>query len=36
MRDPAQVLHDVFGFPTFREGQEEIVRAVLDGRTCSP
>jgi ATP-dependent DNA helicase RecQ len=32
MRDPAQVLHDVFGFPTFREGQEEIVRAVLDGR----
>ena len=32
MRDPASVLHDVFGFPTFREGQEEIVRAVLDGR----
>ncbi|HEX2554559.1 MAG TPA: DNA helicase RecQ [Microvirga sp.] len=31
MRDPAQVLHDVFGFPTFREGQEEIVRAVLGG-----
>jgi ATP-dependent DNA helicase RecQ len=31
MLDPAQVLHDVFGFPTFREGQEEIVRAVLGG-----
>jgi ATP-dependent DNA helicase RecQ len=31
MRDPASVLHDVFGFPSFREGQEEIVRAVLDG-----
>jgi ATP-dependent DNA helicase RecQ len=31
MRDPSRVLHDVFGFPSFREGQEEIVRAVLDG-----
>jgi ATP-dependent DNA helicase RecQ len=29
--DPRQVLHDVFGFPSFREGQEEIVRAVLGG-----
>jgi ATP-dependent DNA helicase RecQ len=29
--DPAQILHDVFGFPSFREGQEEIVRAVLGG-----
>ena len=31
MIDPAQILHDVFGFPSFREGQEEIVRAVLSG-----
>jgi len=29
--DPQQILHDVFGFPSFREGQEEIVRAVLAG-----
>src|SRR4028119_1236230 len=30
-RDTIQVLHEVFGFSSFREGQEEIVRAVLDG-----
>ncbi len=30
-QNPTQVLHDVFGFPSFREGQEEIVRAVLAG-----
>jgi ATP-dependent DNA helicase RecQ len=30
--DPRQILHDVFGFSAFREGQEEIVRAVLAGR----
>jgi ATP-dependent DNA helicase RecQ len=29
--DPQQILHDVFGFPGFREGQEEIVRTVLAG-----
>jgi ATP-dependent DNA helicase RecQ len=29
--DPRQILHDVFGFSSFREGQEEIVRAVLGG-----
>jgi ATP-dependent DNA helicase RecQ len=29
--DPHQILHDVFGFSSFREGQEEIVRAVLGG-----
>jgi ATP-dependent DNA helicase RecQ len=29
--DPSQILHDVFGFSTFREGQEEIVRTVLGG-----
>ncbi|MBM1171164.1 DNA helicase RecQ [Microvirga arabica] len=31
MIDPVKILHDVFGFPSFREGQEEIVRAVLAG-----
>ncbi|MBM6594747.1 DNA helicase RecQ [Microvirga pudoricolor] len=31
MIDPQQILHDVFGFSTFREGQEEIIRAVLAG-----
>ncbi|HET7409518.1 MAG TPA: DNA helicase RecQ [Paracoccaceae bacterium] len=31
MRDPETILHDVFGFAGFRPGQEEIVRAVLDG-----
>jgi ATP-dependent DNA helicase RecQ len=29
--DPRQILHDVFGFLTFRDGQEEIVHAVLAG-----
>jgi len=29
--DPHQILQAVFGFPSFREGQEEIVRAVLGG-----
>ncbi|MEI4473139.1 DNA helicase RecQ [Frigidibacter sp. MR17.24] len=29
---PAEILHRVFGFPGFRPGQEEIVRAVLAGR----
>src|SRR5690606_16451615 len=28
---PTQILHEIFGFPSFREGQEEIVRAVLNG-----
>ena len=31
MTDPLKILHDVFGFSTFREGQEDIVRAVLAG-----
>ncbi|NIX75811.1 DNA helicase RecQ [Microvirga terricola] len=31
MTNPRQILHDVFGFSSFREGQEEIVRAVLNG-----
>jgi ATP-dependent DNA helicase RecQ len=32
--DPRSVLRDVFGFHEFRPGQEEIIRAVLDGRDC--
>lgn len=32
MADPNDLLHRVFGFPGFRPGQEEIVRAVLEGR----
>ncbi|MGO4706292.1 DNA helicase RecQ [Microvirga sp. 2MCAF38] len=31
MTDPRKILHDVFGFSSFREGQEDIVRAVLNG-----
>ena len=27
-----QILRDVFGFPGFRPGQEEIVRLILDAR----
>ena len=30
----AQVLHEVFGHPAFRPGQEAIVEAVLSGRDC--
>src|SRR3954467_14733542 len=30
--DPRTTLHDVFGFEDFRPGQEEAVRAALDGR----
>ncbi|HEY8564339.1 MAG TPA: DNA helicase RecQ [Beijerinckiaceae bacterium] len=29
--DPRQTLQDVFGFPDFRPGQEEVVRAVVGG-----
>ena len=31
MTDPRKILHDVFGFSTFRDGQEDIVRSVLSG-----
>ncbi|KAB0268314.1 DNA helicase RecQ [Microvirga brassicacearum] len=31
MTDPLKILHDVFGFSTFRDGQEDIVRSVLAG-----
>jgi ATP-dependent DNA helicase RecQ len=30
--DPVQVLRSRFGFSAFRPGQEELVRAVLEGR----
>ena len=32
MHDPHQLLQQIFGFPGFRPGQEEIVQAVLAGR----
>ncbi|MDO8883633.1 ATP-dependent DNA helicase RecQ, partial [Pseudotabrizicola sp.] len=32
MHDPHQLLQQVFGFPDFRPGQEEIVQAVMAGR----
>ena len=32
MTTAADLLHSVFGFPTFRPGQAEIVQAVLAGR----
>ncbi len=32
--DPAQVLHEVFGFREFRPGQEQVIEAVLEGRDC--
>ena len=28
---PLKVLHDVFGFSSFRQGQEEVVRTLLNG-----
>jgi len=31
MPNPRQALHDIFGYSSFREGQEDIVRAVLAG-----
>src|SRR5690606_3278365 len=30
--DALRILHDVFGFPSFRDGQEDVVRAVLSGQ----
>jgi ATP-dependent DNA helicase RecQ len=32
--DPQQVLETLFGYPTFRPGQREIIDAVLAGRDC--
>ncbi len=31
---PRTVLRDVFGFDSFRPGQEDIIAAVLEGRDC--
>ena len=31
---PEQVLNDVFGYPSFRPGQREVIEAVLAGRDC--
>ena len=31
---PLEVLRDVFGYPSFRAGQLEIIEAVLAGRDC--
>ena len=28
------VLHRVFGFPAFRDGQLEVVERILAGRSC--
>jgi len=32
--EPREVLKSTFGYPSFRPGQEEIIRAVLSGRDC--
>jgi ATP-dependent DNA helicase RecQ len=32
--DPAEVLHQVFGFREFRPGQRQVIDAVLAGRDC--
>jgi ATP-dependent DNA helicase RecQ len=31
---PEEVLHNTFGYPSFRPGQAEIIEAVLKGRDC--
>jgi ATP-dependent DNA helicase RecQ len=31
---PIEVLRDVFGYPSFRAGQQEIIEALLSGRDC--
>ncbi|MBI3565051.1 MAG: DEAD/DEAH box helicase, partial [Elusimicrobia bacterium] len=31
---PEQVLKEVFGYPSFRPGQREVIEAVLAGRDC--
>ena len=32
--DDRRILHDVFGFEDYREGQEPVVRALLSGRNA--
>ncbi|MBQ1256720.1 MAG: DEAD/DEAH box helicase, partial [Clostridia bacterium] len=31
-RDIHEVLKSVFGYSSFREGQEEVIRKIIDGR----
>src|SRR5688572_18545721 len=31
MTNPAQILHDIFGYTSFRPGQEEIIDLILGG-----
>ena len=31
---PVEVLRDVFGYPSFRAGQQEIIETLLSGRDC--
>jgi len=31
---PIEILRNVFGYPSFRAGQQEIIEAVLSGRDC--
>jgi ATP-dependent DNA helicase RecQ len=31
---PIEILQNVFGYPSFRAGQQEIIEAVLSGRDC--
>jgi ATP-dependent DNA helicase RecQ len=31
---PIEILRNVFGYPSFRAGQQEIIDAVLNGRDC--
>ena len=31
---PIEILRDVFGYPSFRAGQQEIIDAILSGRDC--
>ncbi|HEX2571578.1 MAG TPA: ATP-dependent DNA helicase RecQ [Polyangia bacterium] len=33
-QSPEEVLHDTFGYPSFRPGQAEIIDAVIKGRDC--
>ena len=32
MKSPLDVLKNVFGYPAFRKGQEEIIKNIIDGR----
>jgi ATP-dependent DNA helicase RecQ len=34
LKTPHEVLHEVFGYPEFRPGQEKVIDAVMAGRDC--